>query len=75
VKRTIPCTYYNVCGNVLDPRAPGIYIEIQGWHRLREDGGQNAVYARKETGRVACEACGWKIRNGIDPLQLEAFPT
>lgn len=73
--KRIPCAYVNACGNMLDPRAPGIFIEVTGWHKLRDSGGQNAVIARRETGRVACESCGDKIHRGIDPMQGEAFPT
>lgn len=42
----------------------GRWREITGWDRPRDDGGTNAVTLRRETGRVACDACIAKLRAG-----------
>jgi len=57
----VACTY---CG----AEAQGNYREVTGWEKLRRGkGGLHALLARTETGRQACDVCGYDITHGQPP--------
>lgn len=59
------------CGNEVQ----GNYREVTGWERRRTSGqgGLNAVLARVNTGRQACDACGYDIVHGVTPRTPKLF--
>lgn len=62
------------CGNPLNPNAPeGVYEEIVGWDKRRNQGGQNHVRLRKPTGRVMHVSCMTRLLNGIATQQSTFF--
>lgn len=62
----VRCAY---CG----ARVEGNYREVTGWEKLRRGkGGLNRLVARVETGRHACDSCGYDLVHGIDPNSGQA---
>lgn len=57
------------CDEITNPNDNGCLIEITGWHKLREHGGQNHVIRRSPTGRVMCPSCSVRFRAGLDTGQ------
>jgi alkanesulfonate monooxygenase SsuD/methylene tetrahydromethanopterin reductase-like flavin-dependent oxidoreductase (luciferase family) len=57
------------CGEPINPQDRNVLREIKGWARHRDEGGQNHVIDRRETGRLMCGECGLRIRAGLDPAQ------
>lgn len=51
------------CREPTNPHARGVLMEVTGWHQPREQGGQNHVIARVETGRVMCPTCAIRFRH------------
>lgn len=53
----------------------GNYREVRGWEKKRtsKQGGLNAVLARENTGRHACDACGYDITHGMAPGTPKLF--
>jgi ribosomal protein L34E len=46
----------------------GNYREVTGWERVRrKGGGLHALIHRRETGRHACDWCGFDLVHGIAP--------
>ena len=50
------------CGQGTRPTVQGVLIEITGWHQPREQGGQNHVIHRVETGRIMCPSCAVRFK-------------
>lgn len=57
------------CGDPINPDDRGILREIRGWSRARDEGGQNHVIDRRETGVLMCGPCGTRLRSGLSPEQ------
>jgi hypothetical protein len=49
------------CEQPVNPNYPDVLREVTGWSKLREQGGQNHVRFRRETGRLMCGACASRI--------------
>lgn len=45
-----------LCGESFT-RTDAVCREVQGWERLRDQGGANSIARRKETGRLAHKTC------------------
>jgi hypothetical protein len=60
------------CGREVE----GNYREVPGWEkrRGRGRGGLNALIGRKETGRHACDVCGFDLTHGITPGTQDKLP-
>jgi hypothetical protein len=60
------------CGRTVVPRNDFGYVSIEGWERLRSEGGQHAVRDKVRTGRVICDSClerriaGVENQEGLD---------
>lgn len=59
----------NGCQRPVKPDDPNMLREITGWSRPREQGGQNHVIDRRETGGLLCGACGLRLQHGLAPQQ------
>jgi transcription elongation factor Elf1 len=57
------------CDERIDVRDPNVLREVTGWSRHRDQGGQNHVIARRETGRLMCGACAARLRAGLSAHQ------
>ena len=58
------------CGSEIEnPLDANVLREIRGWARQREQGGQNHVIDRKETGALMCAECSSRLRAGLAPRQ------
>jgi hypothetical protein len=53
------------CGQPVDPEHPLSLREVVGFARRREQGGQNHVLHRSETGRWLCVHCSRRRARGI----------
>lgn len=51
----------------------GNYREVIGWQRTRAGGGLNTLINRVETGRQACDACGFDLTHGVAPGTPKLF--
>jgi rubrerythrin len=53
----------------------GNYREVTGWEKRRtsRQGGLNAVLGRRNTGRHACDVCGYDITHGMEPGTPKLF--
>lgn len=67
----IPSSAFAPCA--FCPRPAGLWREITGWDHPREQGGQNHVTLRQETGRRACDICMLDLRNGVAPGSPHLF--
>lgn len=50
-----------------------VYERVIGWAKLREQGGTNALRARRTSDRFACRFCLDAIDRGIDPRRQGAL--
>jgi len=50
------------CPRDVDPNDSRTLFEVTGWERKREQGGQNHVRFRKQTGRLMCPVCETSFR-------------
>jgi hypothetical protein len=66
VMAQVQCSF---CGAPASDR----WREVVGWERLRDQGGQNHVVGRRETGRRACEVCIVDLRAGVAPGSPHLF--
>jgi hypothetical protein len=57
------------CDEAIDSGDPHVLREVRGWARHRDDGGQNHVIDRQETGRLMCGTCGTRLRAKLTPGQ------
>lgn len=57
------------CGSQVDPRNSLVLREVVGFSRERDQGGQNHVRHRHETGRYLCPTCDMRWRDSGDPNQ------
>ena len=57
------------CEQPANPNDVGVLIEVTGWHRPREQGGQNHVIRRVPTGRMMCPSCSVRFQAGLDAGQ------
>lgn len=52
----------------------GNYREVLGWEKVRRGrGGLHALLQRTETGRHACDVCGYDITHGLTPGTPKLF--
>jgi hypothetical protein len=49
------------------------WYEITGWEQPRRQGGTNAVFDRRRTGTVMCDACHSRRKFGGSPQQGGLF--
>src|SRR5262245_72638 len=57
------------CNTEVNPNSKGVLIEVIGWSKHRDTGGQNHVIRRKPTGRVLCPTCGLRATHGLATTQ------
>ena len=57
------------CRNPVKPDDPNVLREITGWSKPREQGGQNHVIDRRETGALLCGTCALRLQHGLSPQQ------
>ena len=50
------------CDGLVDPTKAEVLREVVGWSKQREQGGQNHVWFRKETGNLMCGPCAVRLR-------------
>lgn len=60
------------CGHPIEPSDTNKLVEVIGWAKLRDAGGQNHVIDRRETGRVMCGECAIRLRSGL-PVEQESL--
>lgn len=58
-----------VCDAEIGYLDKGVLREVRGWSRDRDDGGQNHVIDRVQTGRLMCGPCGIRLRSGLSHSQ------
>jgi len=61
------------CGESVNPRDAGTLVEVRGFAKHREGGGQNHVLFREETGRFLCSTCAVRRKYGGSAKQESLF--
>ncbi len=57
------------CKHPVRPDDPNVLREVTGWFRPRDQGGQNHVIDRRETGALLCGSCSLRLLHGLAPAQ------
>lgn len=59
-----PKIHCSVCGDEIDTGVATYYRRVEGWEKVRDVGGANAIVLRQEKGTVACHLCIERMKAG-----------